>query len=156
MAVAALTLGRLLYDRQEFSALGADAVAAMLSVMNVKQLFEGGYFTASPDAQPLIHYWSLAVEEQFYLIFPIMLHLIALCALGYAVSILATPHGPIAAFYLLHARAWELLAGAVLAAFWQEGRVSAWGYAGARMAGGLALVALGVVFARSQGFPGWI
>jgi peptidoglycan/LPS O-acetylase OafA/YrhL len=168
VVVVALALGSLLYDRQEFSALGADAVAAMLSVMNVKQLFEGGYFTASPDAQPLIHYWSLAVEEQFYLLFPIMLQLIvrvsgqhrqvvliALCAVGYAVSILCTPHWPIAAFYLLHTRAWELLAGAVLAAFWQAGQVQAWGYARARMAAGLAVVALGLVFVRSAGFPGW-
>lgn len=169
VVVLALVAGNLLYDRQEFAALGADACAAALSVMNIKQLFEGGYFTASPDAQPLIHYWSLAVEEQFYLLFPAMLALIGragrhrrtailigLCAAGYAVSIVVTPLMPIAGFYLIHTRAWELLAGAVLAALWRDGKVQAWRFASARMAAGLVLVALGIAFARSDGFPGWI
>ncbi len=169
VVMVALAAGSLLYDRQEFSALGADACAAALSVMNVKQLLQGGYFTASPDTQPLIHYWSLALEEQFYLLFPAMLHLIGLagrhrrtailtglCAAGYAASIVLTPWAPIAGFYLIHTRAWELLAGAVLAAWWRDGSVQMWRYPGARMMAGLALIALGVVCARSAGFPGWI
>lgn len=167
--VAALAAGVLLYDRQEFSALGANAVAAALSVMNVKQIFEGGYFTASADAQPLIHYWSLGVEEQFYLLFPALLHLIVrvnrrhltavmmlLCLLGYALCIVLTPRMPTAAFYLFPTRAWELLAGATLAAAWCDGNLQRWRHAGLRMAAGLLLVAAGMMFARQDDFPGWI
>ncbi|MBU3682452.1 MAG: acyltransferase [Phycisphaerales bacterium] len=52
------------------SSTGAGAVAAVLSMANVKFAMQGDYFKMSPDAQPLLHYWSLSLEEQFYLFFP--------------------------------------------------------------------------------------
>lgn len=167
--VAALLAGMLLYDRQDYASLGANAAAAMLSVMNFKQLFEGGYFKASVDAQPLIHYWSLSVEEQFYVFFPVFMHVVArfwrkncaailigLCVLGYIASIILTPRMPVAAYYLLHTRAWELLVGAALAVLKRDGKVAGWPAPGLRMNIGLILVCLGMIFARGDGFPGWI
>jgi peptidoglycan/LPS O-acetylase OafA/YrhL len=53
-------------------------------VANIKFIFQGNYFTISPDAQPFLHYWSLSVEEQFYMVFPLailLLHRFALRAL---------------------------------------------------------------------------
>lgn len=87
------------------------------------------YFGPAADDVPLLHLWSLAVEEQFYIFFPLILYglmrlggrrlavaglaLIAIASLAYAQSIVETAQS--AAFFLLQCRAWELLAGALLA-----------------------------------------
>ena len=86
------------------------------------------YGTESTIYKPFIHTWSLSVEEQFYIIFPIILiivfkffkqHLLKILIVGILVSILLADWGsrnyPSATFYFLHSRMWELLAGAVLA-----------------------------------------
>jgi peptidoglycan/LPS O-acetylase OafA/YrhL len=54
-----MTFGFLLYSAQDFASIGATGLAATLSFINIKLLFQGNYFKISPDAQPLIHYWSL-------------------------------------------------------------------------------------------------
>jgi peptidoglycan/LPS O-acetylase OafA/YrhL len=109
--------GYFIYSAQDFASLGATAIAATLSFVNIKLLFRGNYFTISPDAQPLIHYWSLAVEEQFYVVFPIWIfgvmrltrHSLAaflVCLfLSFAACVLMTPYAPTASFYLLPTRA---------------------------------------------------
>jgi peptidoglycan/LPS O-acetylase OafA/YrhL len=87
-----------------------------------------GYFDAGVKSQPLLHTWSLAVEEQFYLVFPITLFLlfrwaktrakawlIFLSAASFALNLWMTQHKPITAFYSSVPRAWELLIGALLA-----------------------------------------
>ena len=84
------------------------------------------YFSASTDWNPLVHTWSLGVEEQFYILFPlalmavwrlrpaVRLGLITLAALAsLALSIWGTMNAPTATFYLLPMRAWELLIGAI-------------------------------------------
>ena len=90
------------------------------------------YFAGAAEEQPLLHTWSLAVEEQFYLFFPILLFLIfrfrpfgrrkLLLLLfsfglisGLALSIIAVSRMPGSAFYLLPTRAWEMLCGSVVA-----------------------------------------
>lgn len=107
----------------------AESLAAVsLFVSNLLFWHESGYFDTAADMKPLLHTWSLAVEEQFYLLFPLLLgwthrHRLAgrwlLVLLGVASLALAQwqlKAQPDAAFYLLPARFWELLAGA-LAAF---------------------------------------
>lgn len=87
-----------------------------------------GYFTAGPETFPLLHTWSLAVEEQFYIVFPLLLgwlvmkgrrRMIAVTCLIAVVSLLFAEWGwrykPVANFYLIPGRTWELLAGALLA-----------------------------------------
>lgn len=86
------------------------------------------YFDTATDLKPLIHTWSLAVEEQYYFIFPILLifiwrfdkikiflllSIIALLSLTYTEYIIE--RNPETAFYLLPSRAWELLAGSIVA-----------------------------------------
>ncbi len=90
----------------------------------------GDYFAGLSTLKPLLHLWSLAIEEQFYVFFPILLRLargigmrdkgtaitlLGLFLLSLAVSIFATVFSHVAGFYLLPSRAWELLAGALLA-----------------------------------------
>jgi len=87
-----------------------------------------GYFAADSDLKPLLHTWSLAVEEQFYVIFPLFLMLVfrfgkrgilLLLAVGLAISFSAAIWGtynrPDPTFYLLPTRGWEILLGAIAA-----------------------------------------
>jgi peptidoglycan/LPS O-acetylase OafA/YrhL len=107
---------------------GETAVTTSLFVSNFKFFEEAGYFDLSASEKPLLHTWSLAVEEQFYLIFPPMLmlsqrylkarHLIVVVpvlALSLGYGIWSTYAAPVAAFYLLPARFWELMLGALFA-----------------------------------------
>jgi peptidoglycan/LPS O-acetylase OafA/YrhL len=89
---------------------------------------EAGYFDALANQKPLLHLWSIAVEEQFYLLFPALLILmrrsaprLRLAAIGFiflasfALSTWGVGAAPVATFYLLPARAWELMLGTLLA-----------------------------------------
>jgi peptidoglycan/LPS O-acetylase OafA/YrhL len=88
---------------------------------------EAGYFDVSADQKPLLHLWSIAVEEQFYLMFPALLLLIgnrrrlrlvgviAILVASLGFSVWAALHAQAAGFYLLPSRAWELMLGAALA-----------------------------------------
>lgn len=87
-----------------------------------------GYFDNAVSTQPLLHTWSLSVEEQFYVLFPLMLFLLfrwartrinswlfALAAVSFLVNLWTTEHKPVIAFYWFVPRAWELIIGALLA-----------------------------------------
>ena len=111
----------------ELKNFGQSVTAATLFASNVLFWEEAGYFARAADEMPLLHTWSLAVEEQFYLVFPLFLVLLvrtgrnsvvftaAAILLSFALAIWAVPHAPDAAFYLAPMRAWELLLGALLA-----------------------------------------
>src|SRR5215210_6852 len=109
-----------------------DSVWAGLFAANVRFAHEGtDYFARSQPPSPLLHYWSLAVEEQFYLVWPALLGVLALCgrriraALPFVVLALTvaslvwavrfTATSPTAAYFSPLARAWELGLGAALA-----------------------------------------
>lgn len=91
---------------------------------------DAGYFGSDVETIPLIHTWSLAVEEQYYLFFPLLLLAVARFGTGIVVSVLATiavasllfsgfgsGAYPNLAFYLLPARAWELFLGGLVAIY---------------------------------------
>lgn len=90
----------------------------------------GSYWGGKAQGSPLLHTWSLAIEEQFYLVFPVGLVLLARfqrsrivwwfgagCAASFALCLYNGTRSPDSAFYLLPSRAWELLLGSMLAAF---------------------------------------
>lgn len=100
----------------------------MLFSSNIHFWQEAGYFAGPSEFKPLLHTWSLAVEEQFYLFFPISLVLVAryltrhinlFILLSFIASLLMSIWGvenkPDATFYLFPTRAWELLLGSMLA-----------------------------------------
>jgi len=121
----------LIYNPHDFASTGAAGLAAALSIANIKYMIQGNYFDISVDAQPFLHYWSLSVEEQFYLIFPLLLLITAkykhlqklfglmaiLAIISFSFSIYLYSIKPTWAFYLLPTRAWELLSGCGLAVF---------------------------------------
>jgi peptidoglycan/LPS O-acetylase OafA/YrhL len=101
-------------------------VASTLSVSNFYFWRHSGYFD-SPLTNPLLHTWSLAVEEQFYILFPLFLVLVrryapkrlhltvaVLAALSLGLSAVGAYQYPTAAFYMPYTRAWELLLGTML------------------------------------------
>jgi peptidoglycan/LPS O-acetylase OafA/YrhL len=129
--LACLLAATFLVPPKLFSDFGATLVGTALFASNLVFWHKSAnYFDASTDWSPLLHTWSLGVEEQFYILFPLFLMLVwswgararslgtALLALiSLALSIWGTQHAPTATFYLLPMRAWELLIGA-LPALW--------------------------------------
>ncbi len=122
-----LVIGACILTGPELEGLARHAVAGALSGSNLLQLSEVGYFDASAATKPLLHLWSLGIEEQFYLLWPVLLCVLprshrtralaiaAICAVSLMVSEnLAYTH-PSQGFYLLHSRAWELGAGGLIA-----------------------------------------
>ncbi len=103
-------------------------VAATLSASNFYFWRTADYFSAPAVTQPLLHTWSLAVEEQFYLLWPLcllfayrlfrsrlLLATLLVVVVSFALSVVGAFRDPAATFYLAHTRAWELLLGALLA-----------------------------------------
>jgi peptidoglycan/LPS O-acetylase OafA/YrhL len=109
-------------------AAGKSLVASTVFLSNVLFYRDAGYFDPDSVTKPLLHTWSLGVEEQFYLCFPVLMRLavrtgkagvpvmlavVGVLSLTYSQHLLA--HDPAASFYLLPSRAWELLLGAAVA-----------------------------------------
>ena len=111
---------------------GLAVLAAVGFVSNLLYYGSTGYFMPSAEMMPLLHTWSLAVEEQFYLFFPVILYaawrlnrrslpvVVAVLGLGsLVIALWLSRSDPAANFYLLPGRAWELMAGA-LVALWRQ------------------------------------
>ena len=133
----------------------------------------GGYFGADSTTKPLLHLWSLSIEEQFYIVWSVLLlavfrirrNLLPAVIAGIflaslAACVILTPIDPIAAFYLPWTRAWELALGALIA-YREVFLLEALPYPGRGVANigaalGVALM-LGAFFLMSeaQPFPGW-
>ena len=112
----------------DFRSYGKSLVAATAFLPNVLFYRDTGYFSTDAITKPLLHTWSLGVEEQFYICFPIIVRLIVrvapkqtaslllficIVSLGFAQRLMIVD--PPAAFYWLPARAWELALGALVA-----------------------------------------
>jgi peptidoglycan/LPS O-acetylase OafA/YrhL len=117
-----------IYDPAKFTTFGKSVIATTFFLSNINFWQESGYFDTSSQLKPLLHTWSLAVEEQFYIFFPLLMMLLirysrkavplivsVLAIISLAASIYLVSNDPAAAFYLPHVRAWELLAGAIVA-----------------------------------------
>ncbi|WP_194944750.1 acyltransferase family protein [Limnohabitans sp. 2KL-3] len=128
MVVVSLVLGWMVLMPDDLKRLGQSSVANAAFLSNFYFLKDSGYFGATAAAKPLLHTWSLAVEEQFYLLLPLYMLLfkrwsadvmrwltLSLFALSLLLAAVATYFEPTLSFFLLPTRAWELLAGVMLA-----------------------------------------
>ena len=123
-------------DMQDF---GKSLLSALTFTANFYFWQTGDYFASSSALRPLLHLWSLGIEEQFYLLFPWLLVSatgivvrdqrriwVSVCVvLSLLLACKLTSRAPMAAFYLPLTRAWELLAGA-LAAWYSRGAAPAY------------------------------
>jgi peptidoglycan/LPS O-acetylase OafA/YrhL len=119
-----LALGFWLLLPTQLASLARNTIASALFSANLTLLSETGYFDIDASLKPLLHLWSLGVEEQFYLIWPVALWLtprrfrlalIVLVMIGsFALNVVLIGKYPEAAFYLPFTRVWELMAGALL------------------------------------------
>ncbi len=133
--IAVLAIGLLLLSPRELRDLAMYAFSTTASASNIMLWRTVGYFAPTADQNPLLMTWSLGVEEQFYLVVPVLLVLVAklrhrlsflvvilISAVSFGVALYQVRHSPDPAFYLLTSRAWELGIGVALAIFEVEGR----------------------------------
>lgn len=163
MLAATLAAGTLLLTPGDYASLGTTAAMATLGASNIFFLAHTGYFDRTSDFLPLLHTWSLAVEEQFYLVWPLLLYLLsrwgsrvfmarvlaALVIIVCAASIAYFRVDPKAAFFLAPPRAWELGIGALLVFLPALNRAA--GETAALI--GLTLIAIGFTISPTK-FPG--
>ncbi|MEJ5992179.1 acyltransferase family protein [Ramlibacter sp. PS3R-8] len=166
-----LVLGAVFLAPLDFRRLGQHALAALTFVSNIKFWSEAGYFDAASHEKWLLHTWSLSVEWQFYLLYPVLVKLLwrrlpdvrtvtwwigGALVVSLLASVLLTPRMPTASFFLLQQRAWELLAGGLVYLLAERPRIRP-ALARALEFAGLALIVGTVVLVpATAAWPGWL
>ncbi len=153
----------------ELHAFAATVAGSAAFVSNLVLWSQSGYFDAAATTKPLLHLWSLGVEEQFYIVWPLVIMItpqrarLHVFLLLFIVSFVAcqvmTHHDPVAAFYSPFSRAWELAAGGIV--YCVSGRLPSftkrYPLAGevAFTIGCLVFVLALVITSEANPFPGW-
>jgi peptidoglycan/LPS O-acetylase OafA/YrhL len=165
-----LALGWFVLLPPDYKKLSTHSVYALTFLSNVEFWQEAGYFDVASREKWLLHTWSLSVEWQFYLILPVALWVVwrvkpgrvaqtwavvvALVASLFA-SIWVTSTQPSAAFYLLHTRAWEMLAGGLVFLLAANFKLSEAQRRWMESAGLLLIVLAIAVYDKDTAWPGW-
>ena len=123
----ALVAGWYILLENEYEILGKHIAASSVYISNFVLQSESGYFDIDSELKPLLHLWSLAIEEQFYLIFPLLLIfgarfrvnplvIISTClGISFLLNVLQIDDKPTEVFFYPTSRAWELLIGSLIA-----------------------------------------
>ncbi|MBF0571814.1 MAG: acyltransferase [Candidatus Omnitrophica bacterium] len=170
---ACYVLGWFVLMADEFKLLGKHIVGGAEFISNFLLQREEGYFDKATDIKPLLHLWSLGIEEQFYIVFPILIwfaykirfNLVTLMAtvafVSFSLNVAQIHLKPIATFYSPIPRFWELIAGGLLAHFdYKKKMVSAiakWSLLpDAKSVLGFLCIALALgMLTTESSFPGW-
>ncbi|MFN4184114.1 MAG: acyltransferase family protein [Hyphomonas sp.] len=149
----------LIYDAETVAGIGRTALYALLSVANIWFWLNSGYFEDVSSQNPLLHMWSLSVEEQFYLVWPALLMVVSLLPgkktlwlwLVFVVGLIGAwwlaSLDPSGAFYLMPARIFQFAIGAALAAI--AFRPSAF-VSGISLLSGFVLIGISAAFANGE------
>jgi peptidoglycan/LPS O-acetylase OafA/YrhL len=168
MVLVTLALGWLLLTAKDLAELGRTIRYQSLFISNILFMRDHGYFEPASELKPLLHTWSLAVEEQYYIFFPLMMVLMmryvrhwrwmlfAVLLVSFGLNIVYIERRPEFAFFALPTRAWELLCGAMLAVMPVPKHVARPWLRESVGVAGLAAVLLAVFsFDKTTVFPGW-
>jgi peptidoglycan/LPS O-acetylase OafA/YrhL len=128
MLAVTLPFGYMLLNPADLVYFAKSLLGSVLFLANITSYLQSGYFDAASDVKPLMHLWSLAIEEQYYVVFPLLLAAIwrlrlikvflaiLLCSLtSLGIAEFKLDKDISSAFFYLHSRAWELGVGALLA-----------------------------------------
>jgi peptidoglycan/LPS O-acetylase OafA/YrhL len=169
LIVLVLLAGLAILLPHDLTALGKSAAATLVFGSNVWFWRQAGYFAIETELWPLLHTWSLGVEEQFYIAFPVVVRLAhrlprrwlaalftALAVVSLASAVILMGHlKPVMAFYLAPMRAWELLVGSILATGVVPRPATRAGRTLAAAAGLVAVLGAIVLYSPATPFPGW-
>jgi peptidoglycan/LPS O-acetylase OafA/YrhL len=160
--IATFAFGWHYFLPMELASLGKNILASALFSANLMLLSEVNYFDVAAHVEPLLHLWSLGIEEQFYLVWPLLLWSLprrglflatfTILAASFILNIAMIAHHPSETFYLPFTRAWELMAGAALAQTSREDEH----FDDLLAAVGAAALALSFLLINTKTpFPGW-
>jgi len=154
----------------ETMAMALSLAAAMTFVSNFYFLSQAEYFAGSAYSMPLLHTWSLAIEEQFYLLFPLLMLslarwggpwwrgaralLLAIAVASFVTAVILVAGYQEAGFYLIFSRAWELAAGALLAMGLLPEKLPRWLAEVIGLVGLALILAAALQFHAGMRFPG--
>ena len=165
--IATIIAGLVMLTPSQLEELAESTIATSLFSSNFFFFAGTGYFDGPAESKPLLHTWSLAVEEQFYILFPLLLMYLhrrhadryaatiaALVGASFVACVLMTGVDESAAFYLIPFRAWELGIGSLLALGFVPAVAGALSRALVATAGLVAILVSVFVFTPSTPFPG--
>ena len=166
-----LIFGWLALIPDEFAEIGSHIFGGASFTSIIILWNEAGYFDNLIDLKPLLHLWSLGVEEQFYIIWPLLIWaawrlginilktILVIGIASFCLNIYMVSNNPVVAFYSPFTRFWELLSGAALSWLMLQKKINLNAHGtmatiGSSIGIGL-LIASCVLITRSTAFPGW-
>jgi len=163
-----LLVSYFLFFSEQYASINHVLKSSLVFVSNFLLLRKPGYFDPSTQENPFLHTWSLSVEEQFYIFFPLIIYtllryasdkwkrgLVLIAILSFAVNILVVSYSTQKAFYWPHTRAWQLLCGALLATGIIKSASKQWLNNLLSVAGILMVLTAVVLYQENTQYPGW-